>query len=155
MSMRGCWNTPTWNDLYRPIPRLAEAMTDISADGLTYTFKIKPGVHFIDDPCFPGGNGREVVAADFVYSFKRVLDPHLESQGDWIFAGHVLGADDWVKKIGATTGSVDYSTPLPGFQATDKYSLQIRVGQAVPTTALRVDNVLCVRRAARGGRVLR
>jgi oligopeptide transport system substrate-binding protein len=117
---------------YRPIPRLAEAMPDISADGLTYTFRIKPGVHFIDDPCFPGGTGREVVAADFVYSFKRVLDPHLESQGDWIFAGHVLGADDWVKKIGATTGPVDYSTPLPGFQATDKYTLQIRLAQPYP-----------------------
>ena len=117
---------------YRPIPRLAEAMPVISADGLTYTFKIKPGVHFIDDPCFSGGNGREVVAADFVYSFKRVLDPHLESQGDWIFAGHVLGADEWVKKIGATTGPVDYSTPLPGFQATDKYTLQIRLTKPYP-----------------------
>ncbi len=117
---------------YRPIPRLAEAMPDISADGLAYTFKIKPGVRFIDDPCFPGGKGREVVAADFVYSFKRVLDPHLESQGDWIFAGHVLGADDWVKTIGATTGPVDYSTPLPGFQATDKYTLQIRLAKPYP-----------------------
>jgi ABC-type transport system substrate-binding protein len=117
---------------YRPIPRLAETMPDISADGLTYTFKIKPGVHFIDDPCFPGGKGREVVAADFVYSFKRVLDPRLESQGDWIFAGHILGADEWVKTIGATTSPTDYSTPLPGFQATDKYTLQIRLAKPYP-----------------------
>jgi peptide/nickel transport system substrate-binding protein len=117
---------------YRAMPRLAEAMPDVSPDGLTYTFKIKPGVHFIDDACFPGGTGREVIADDFVYSFKRVLDPHLESQGDWIFAGHVLGADEWVKNIGATKGAVDYSTPLPGFQATDKYTLQIRLAKPYP-----------------------
>jgi ABC-type transport system substrate-binding protein len=117
---------------YRPIPRLAEAMPDVSTDGLTYTFRIKPGVHFIDDPCFPDGKGREVVAADFVYSFKRVLDPRLESQGDWIFAGHILGADEWVKTIGAATGPADYSMPLPGFQATDKYTLQIRLAKPYP-----------------------
>ena len=117
---------------YRPIPRLAEAMPDVSPDGLTYTFRIKPGVHFIDDPCFPGGKGREVVAADFVYSFKRVLDPHLESQGDWIFAGHVLGADDWAKQIGAAKGAADYSTPLTGFRAPDKYTLQIRLAKPYP-----------------------
>ncbi len=117
---------------YHPIPRLTQGMPDISSDGLTYTFKIKPGVRFIDDPCFPGGKGREVVAADFVYSFKRVLDPHLESQGDWIFAGHVLGADDWVKEIGAISGPVDSSVPLPGFQATDKYTLQIQLAKPYP-----------------------
>jgi len=117
---------------YRATPRLAEAMPDVSPDGLTYTFKIKSGVHFIDDPCFPGGKGREVVADDFVYSFKRVLDPHLESQGDWIFAGHVLGADEWVKNIGEIKGAVDYATPLPGFQATDKYTLQIRLAKPYP-----------------------
>ncbi len=140
---------------YRPIPRLAEAMTDISADGLTYTFKIKPGVHFIDDPCFPGGNGREVVAADFVYSFKRVLDPHLESQGDWIFAGHVLGADDWVKKIGRDHRLGRLLHALAGLSGNGQIQPANPAGQAVPTTALRVDNVLCVRGAARGRRVLR
>jgi oligopeptide transport system substrate-binding protein len=117
---------------YHTVPRLAQAMPEVSADGLTYTFKIKPGVHFIDDPCFPDGTGREVVADDFVYSFKRILDPRLESQGDWIFAGHVLGADDWVKQIGATNAPTDYSTPLPGFQATDKYTLQIRLAKPYP-----------------------
>ena len=73
-----------------------------------------------------------MVADDFVYSFKRVLDPHLESQGDWIFAGHVLGADEWVKKIGGDQWPVDYSTPLPGFQATDKYTLQIQLTKPYP-----------------------
>ncbi|HVM59238.1 MAG TPA: ABC transporter substrate-binding protein [Verrucomicrobiae bacterium] len=117
---------------YHVVPRLAQAMPEVSADGLTYTFKIKPGVHFTDDPCFPGGKGREVVADDFVYSFKRVLDPRLESQGDWIFAGHVLGADDWVKQMAATNAPAAESTTLPGFQATDKHTLQIRLAKPYP-----------------------
>ncbi|HTS15973.1 MAG TPA: ABC transporter substrate-binding protein [Verrucomicrobiae bacterium] len=117
---------------YHPVPRLAEAMPDISADGLTYTFKIKPGVHFIDDPCFPDGKGREVVADDFVYSFKRVLNPRLESEGDWIFAGHVLGADDWVKQMSSTNASTDYSAPIPGFRAVDRYTLRIQLARPYP-----------------------
>ncbi len=117
---------------YMAIPRLAEGLPEISTDGLTYTFKIKPGVHFIDDPCFPGGKGREVEAADFVYSFKRVLDPHLESQGDWIFADHILGSNEWVKKFTGSKGAADYSVPLPGFQATDRFTLQIHLTKPYP-----------------------
>lgn len=40
---------------------------DISEDGLTYTFKLHPGVTF--------HNGRALVADDVVYSLKRVVDP--------------------------------------------------------------------------------
>jgi oligopeptide transport system substrate-binding protein len=77
---------------YRAIPRLAKVMPEVSADGLTYTFKIKQGVRFQDDPCFSGGKGRELVAEDFVYSWKRLLDPKLQSQGTWIFDGHLKEA---------------------------------------------------------------
>jgi oligopeptide transport system substrate-binding protein len=110
---------------YRAIPRLAEALPEVSADGLTYTFHIKHGVRFQDDPCFPGGKGRELTAEDFVYSFKRVLDPKLESQGDWIFVNHVLGAEEWVK-------AGDPRAPLPGFQAPDRYTLQIQLRKPYP-----------------------
>jgi len=83
---------------YRAVPRLAEALPEVSADGLTYTFNIKSGVRFQDDPCFPGGKGRELLAEDFVYSFKRLLDSKLQSQGYWIFSDFVVGADEWMKK---------------------------------------------------------
>ncbi len=110
---------------YRAIPRLADALPEISADGLTYTFKIKQGVRFQDDVCFPGGKGRELIADDFVYSFKRVLDPKLESQGDWIFINHVLGAQEWAK-------AGDPNAPLPGFQSLDRSTLQIRLVKPYP-----------------------
>lgn len=110
---------------YRVIPRLAETLPEVSADGLTYTFKLRRGVRFADDPCFPGGQGREVTAADFVYSFTRLLDPKLESQGDWIFVSHVLGAEDWAK-------AGDGNAPVPGFAAVDPFTLQIKLRKPYP-----------------------
>jgi ABC-type transport system substrate-binding protein len=110
---------------YHAVPRLAEALPDVSADGLTYTFHIKKGVHFSDDPCFPDGKGREVTADDFVYSFTRVLDPKVESTGDWIFVNHVAGAKEWVAKG-------DPVAKIPGFVATDRYTLQIKLRQPYP-----------------------
>jgi oligopeptide transport system substrate-binding protein len=110
---------------YRAIPRLAESLPEVSTDGLAYTFKIKQGVRFQDDPCFPSGKGRALTAEDFVYSFKRILDPKLESQGDWIFINHVLGAQDWAK-------AGDARAPLPGFQALDPATFQIRLVKPYP-----------------------
>src|SRR4051812_11546241 len=73
----GIYDSPlTYDYLARPAtlkPLAAAAMPEISADGLTYTFRIKPGIYFSDDPAF-NGKKRELVAADFVYGMKRVLD---------------------------------------------------------------------------------
>jgi ABC-type transport system substrate-binding protein len=110
---------------YRVIPRLAAALPAISADNLTYTFRLKPGVRFSDDPCFPGGKGREVTAADFVYSLKRVLDPKLQSQGSWILENHLLGVEAWQK-------AGQFDAPLPGLVATDKHTLEIKLAKPYP-----------------------
>ncbi len=110
---------------YKVIPRLAEAFPEISPDGLTYTFRLRKGVRFMDDPCFPGGKGREVTAEDFIYSFKRLLDPKQQSDGDWIFIHHVLGAKPW-----AENGRFD--DPLPGFVALDTHTLQIKLTKPYP-----------------------
>ena len=73
----------------QPAPALARRY-QISADGLTYTFGLRPGVRFHDSEVFAGGTGRPVTAADFVYSFKRLLDGPTASPGGWIFRGKVL-----------------------------------------------------------------
>lgn len=57
-------------------PSIAKHWT-ISPDGLTYTFTLRPDVHF--------HNGRQVVAQDFLYSFQRITDPTVMSPGAWIF----------------------------------------------------------------------
>ncbi|MEI8631278.1 ABC transporter substrate-binding protein [Vibrio sp. PP-XX7] len=111
---------------YELKPNLAAAMPQISDDGLTYTIKIKPGVHFIDDPAFKNGKGREVVASDFVYSLERHFDPANRSQGAWLWTGKFVGMAQW-KKDGS-----DYSKPVAGLKALDKYTIQIKLNQPFP-----------------------
>src|SRR6476469_6999269 len=55
------------------VPSVATAW-DVSSDRLTYTFHLRPDVYFHDNPVFPGGKGRKVVAADVVYSLARIID---------------------------------------------------------------------------------
>ena len=73
----------------KPGPALARRY-DISPDGRRYTFVLRPNVYFHDSEVFPGGKGRRVIAQDFVYSFRRLLDPVTASTGGWIFRGKVL-----------------------------------------------------------------
>lgn len=70
------------------VPSLAKSW-EISADGLRYTFHLRQDVFFHDNPAFPGGNGRRMIAEDVVYSFHRLIDPGTASAGAWIFNGRV------------------------------------------------------------------
>lgn len=112
-------------------PLLAESMPEVSADGLTYTFKIKKGVVFQDDGAFKDGKGRELKATDFVYSFLRLADPKVASPMFWVFDGHIVGLNEWrnAQKEKATS---DYSAPVEGVKAVDDYTLQIKLKDKYP-----------------------
>jgi ABC-type transport system substrate-binding protein len=124
-----------YNYLDRPYhvePLLATAMPAISADGKTYTFKVRPGIYFQDDPCFTktGGKGRAVVAGDFAYSMRRVMDIKNASNGSWCFA-QVVGMEEWR----ATTGgekATDYDAPIAGLQTPDAHTLVVQLKQPQP-----------------------
>ena len=63
--------------LARPIrlrPNTAAGMPVVSDDFKTFTVHIRPGIYFNDDPAFKGVK-RELTAADYVYSIKRIFDP--------------------------------------------------------------------------------
>ncbi len=114
-------------------PLLAEAMPTISKDGLTYTFKIRKGVFFHDDPAFPEGKGRELKAQDFVYSFLRLADPRTLSTGFWIFEGRIKGLDEWHEKYSKEgAGPTNFEEEVAGIKALDDYTLQIQLKQAYP-----------------------
>jgi len=114
---------------YRLQPNLATDLPKVSSDGLTVTIDLKRGVHFIDDPAFVGGIGREVKASDFIYSIKRQFDPKTRAQGAWLWQNHIEGLDQW-----KTQGS-DYDQDIPGLQAADDYTLQIRLTRPYPQLA--------------------
>lgn len=107
-------------------PNLAEDLPQVSADGLIYTIRIKPGVRFIDDPAFEDGRGRVVTAADFVYSIKRHFDPEVRSLGSWLWADRIVGMAEW-REEGA-----DYDAEVPGLRALDTRTIQIQLNQPFP-----------------------
>lgn len=108
--------------LARPVKlqgNTATGLPEISQDGLTYTFHLRPGIHFTPDPAFKGGK-REVTAADYVYSIKRLYDPSLKSPWSFMFDGKLLGD-------AALKDRFSYATEIPGLQAPDRYTLRIRL----------------------------
>jgi len=118
----------TYDYLARPfriVPNTAAALPEISADGLTWTIRIQPGIFFADDPVFKGKK-RELTAADYVYSMKRVIDPRIRSSSLQQFDGKFVGADALVAKA-RETGRFDYDAPLEGLQAIDRYTIRIRL----------------------------
>lgn len=59
---------------------------EVSPDGLSYTFVLRGDVYFHSSPVFPNGEGRRVIAGDFVYSFYRLLNPLLASPAGWVMS---------------------------------------------------------------------
>ncbi|MEL6536833.1 MAG: ABC transporter substrate-binding protein [Bacteroidota bacterium] len=120
-----------------PIPSLAEVW-DISEDGLTYTFDLRPGVYFHDHEVFPDGKGREVISEDVVYSLKRIVDPTTASSGAWVFASKIKRddtgqiAEDWVKAISTYRVEISLEQPFSGFL----YRLAMPYGFIVPKEAV-------------------
>ncbi|WP_372807636.1 ABC transporter substrate-binding protein [Pontiella sp.] len=116
---------------YKVIPLLAESMPEVSEDGLVYTFKIRKGIYFQDDPCFPDGKGRELVARDFEYSLKRLADAKNKSPGFWTLDGRVKGISEFNK---ASQGKepTDYDRPVSGLECPDSHTLRITLTEPYP-----------------------
>lgn len=116
---------------YELMPNLAEAMPEISEDGLTYKFNLKKGVLFHDNKCFPNGKGRELVAEDFVYSIKRLADSKNHSVGWWLLDGKLSGLNEW-RDANKDKEKTDYSMAVEGLKALDKYTLQFKLSKPFP-----------------------
>ena len=118
----------TYDYLARPaklVPGVAEALPEMSDEGKTYLFRIKKGVYFTPDPAFKGVK-RELTAADFIYSIKRVLDPKNRSPQASSFEGKIIGMSalvDAAKK----SGKFDYDKPIAGLEAVDRHTLRVRL----------------------------
>jgi oligopeptide transport system substrate-binding protein len=103
----------------------AAALPEVNADGTVYTLRVKPGIYFTPDPAFKGVR-RELVAADFVYSIKRIFDPKLRSQWLFLVEGKIKGADALMADA-KKTERFDYDRPIEGLQAVDRYTLRIEL----------------------------
>jgi oligopeptide transport system substrate-binding protein len=113
---------------------LADGMPQVSEDRLTVTISIKHGIRFQDDPCFTrtGGKGRELVAEDFVFSFKRLADVRNKPTGWWIFNDRIVGLNAFREKTIGAQGMAIYDEPVEGLSALDNYTLRIKLTEPYP-----------------------
>jgi ABC-type transport system substrate-binding protein len=125
----GMFDAPLRYDyLARPlklVPNTLESLPEISADGLTYTLRVKPGIFFADDPAFKGKK-RELVAEDYVYSMKRLMDPKLAAPLLAEVEGIIAGSDEALARA-RKVNRLDYDAPIEGLRALDRYTWQIKL----------------------------
>ena len=118
----------TYDYLARPakiVPGVAEAMPVVTDNGRNYTIKLRKGIFFATDPAF-GGNKRELVADDFVYSLKRIADPKIRSPWNFLVEGKFIGLDEETAAA-KKSGRFDYDKKIAGVEAVDRYTLRFRL----------------------------
>jgi len=113
-------------------PNTAVAMPEIADDFKTWTIRIKPGIYFTDDPAF-GGKKRELVAADYVYSWKRLYDPVNKCPlYDSYREKGVIGVDELRQAVLKNKTPFDYDREVAGLRALDRYTLQFKLDKPNP-----------------------
>ena len=119
---------------YELEPLLLEEMPQVSADGLRYSFKLKKGIRFHDDPCFAGGKGRELVTDDVFYSWKRLADKEYNYKSYWLFENTIQGLDEYKDEQArrrAAGQDHDYAAAVSGLIKTDDHSFEVVLKQPV------------------------
>lgn len=125
------------------IPQLAAAMPEISADGKTYTIRLKKNVKYARNPCFgPDPTGehtwatRTVRAEDFVLAFKRIGDFHITANLTLAFLeDKILDLKVYRNRTRAYKKG-DFARydaeALRGVEAVDEHTLRIRLAVPFP-----------------------
>jgi oligopeptide transport system substrate-binding protein len=120
-----------------PIPAMAESV-DKSADGLTYTYKLRDA---------KWSNGTPVTASDFVFAWRRLVDPAVASEYSFIVeiagiknAGKIIAGELTPDQLGVTaqddkTLVVSLDTPVPFFDSLMSFPSFLPVNEAFFTSA--------------------
>lgn len=120
----------TFDENLKPVPGAAESF-EVSEDGLTYTFTLRPDQKYSD--------GEPLTAENFEYAMKRWADPVLA--GEYQFLGTPIAG--FSEAIGALTRETDPLTVTDtaeiqelieavGVNAIDENTLEVRLAQPAP-----------------------
>ncbi len=124
-----------YDHLARPVkfkPLTADGMPQVSADFRVWTVKVKPGIYFADDPAFKGRK-RELVAQDYVYSFKRFADPANKSPAwNGMESDHYLGLTELREEALKSKKPFDYDREIEGVRALDRHTVQFALKDPRP-----------------------
>jgi ABC-type transport system substrate-binding protein len=113
-------------------PNTAAALPQVSADATRFTVRIRPGIFFADDPAF-GGRRRELVAADYLYQYRRVFDPRWKAPyvATWMLY-KVAGLNAYRDQVLKRRKPFDYDRPIEGLRLLDRYTFEIRLEEPDP-----------------------
>ncbi len=101
-------------------PDLAERW-EVSADGTTYTFYLRPNAKFHD--------GRAVTADDVLYSLERSASPALQSDTALTYLGDIAGIHEFA------SGQTDH---IAGLKVIDDHAIQITIDAPKPYFLLKL-----------------
>ena len=128
-------NLYNYDHLARPArirPVVAEGMPQHSDDFRVWTVRVKPGIYFSDDPAFKG-KPRELVAADFIYSYKRIADPANKSPTvSGLLEEGIVGLAALRNKALKDNTPLDYDSAIEGMCALDRYTLRFTLERPRP-----------------------
>jgi ABC-type transport system substrate-binding protein len=128
----------TYDYLSRPArvkPQTAAGLPEVNDDFTRFTFRIRPGIWFADDPAFKGQR-RELVAEDYVYSLKRHYDPRLKSPNLFqLENAKILGLSELRAKALEAGTPFPYDAPVSGARTLDRYTFEIRLAAPAPRFA--------------------
>lgn len=96
-------------------PDVAKSLPKVSNNQKTYTYTLRKGTKWSD--------GKTVTAQDFVYSWRRLVDPKTKSEYAYIASG--------IKNADAITAGKKAPSTL-GVKATGKYTFQVTLERVMP-----------------------
>ena len=125
----------TYDHLARPVkikPLTADGMPTVSDDFRVWTARVRPGIFFANDPAFKGKR-RELVAQDYVFSWKRFADPANKSP---VWSGMetegYLGLPELRQRALDQKKPFDYDQEIEGIRAIDRYTIRFTLKEPRP-----------------------
>lgn len=97
---------------------------EVDESGTIYTFHLKKGVFFHENPCFTSGQGREMKASDVEYCFTKLCTKNINNQNFSIFKGNLKGAD---KYYAASAGNSIPELSVEGIRVKDDYTIELEL----------------------------
>ncbi len=113
------------------VPNTAAALPEISSDFTTFTVRLRPGIFFDDHPAFKGTK-RELIADDYVYSFKRFYDPKFKSPNVYLLENAKLLGLSELRAAALKGAKFDYDREVEGIRPLDRYTFRIKLGEPTP-----------------------
>ncbi len=113
-------------------PCIADKIS-FNQDNFTYTFKIKKGVFFHDDPCFKNGIGREVNIDDVIFTFEQLCTNQTINTSYYnVLKDVVNGADSYFK---------NENPNINGIKKINNYELEIKLNKPNSSFLKKIANV--------------